>query len=184
MLLRKSITARQDSQKRISFTETDAFDALHAVATEKFGAFEGIYERLSRGLRKQRKYKSYELILSSFTVGELSFSLTGSEIAERIRELPVAAGDVPPASIIARTLSSLSTLQAKMGIDLLEWCEQDGRLYIVEPTFLFYLRWRKARTAYPSWSVVMDDLLARLSSVNAQGRHLTLTFNVGKPSAR
>jgi hypothetical protein len=165
LLLTKEITRPLEVSKTISITPKDAFNALHTVAVDKFGAFESIYERLCRGLRKQRKYKSYELILTSFTQGELCFSATRNGIAQKVRQLPVAESDLPPAPMIGRTLSSLSTLQDKMGIELLEWRERDDKLYIIEPTFLFYLRWRKPRMQSPTLTVLLQEFSEKVAAL-------------------
>jgi len=157
LLLHKQVNVPLGTSKEVGINAADAFEALHTVAVEKFSAFEAIYERLSRGLRKQRKYKTYELILSSFTLGELSFSATRVEIADRMKQLPFPSSAIPPPTLVARTLTSLAALQSKIGIELLEWRPRDERLYIVEPTFLFYLRWRKGRTEAPSLSTLISE---------------------------
>jgi hypothetical protein len=142
------------------FKNSDVFAALHTVATEKFGSFEAIYQRLILGLRKQRKYKTYELILSAFTFGTLAFSSTQSQVFERIKTMPILPERIPPSKIIGRAMKSLSALQSKIGLELLEWVERDQKLFIVEPTFLFYLRWRVKKEETPKWDEVLTHLLS------------------------
>jgi hypothetical protein len=150
MLLRRDITQPQNSSSTTSVTTAEAFEALHAVAIEKFGVFSAIYDRLSLGLKKRRKYRTYELILLSFTYGELTFSSTRWQIAERMSKLEIPKEEIPPPALLARTLQSLGALQEKMDVQLLEWRKQDEKLYIIEPTFLFYLRWRTPKKRPPS----------------------------------
>ena len=185
LLLTKDVTKPLEVSKSISITSKDAFDALHTIAIDKFGAFEAIYDRLCRGLRKQRKYKCYELILTSFTHGELCFSATRNEIAQKVRRLPVPDSDMPPVPMIGRTLSSLATLQAKMGIELLEWREQDDKLYIIEPTFLFYLRWRKSRTQSPTLDTLLKELSEKITALfNKDGDKKIRVVVDGRHSAK
>jgi hypothetical protein len=164
MLLKRGITRPLDSSSAINVTTADAFEALHAVAVEKFGVFSAIYDRLSLGLKKRRKYKTYELILLSFTHGDLTFSSTRWQIAERINRLEIPKEEIPPPALLARTLQSLAALQEKMDVQLLEWRKQDEKLYIIEPTFLFYLRWRTPKKRPPSLMEMLRELtnLARL----------------------
>jgi hypothetical protein len=39
------------------------------------------------------------------------------------------------------TLRALEKFQEVQGIELLEWHEEDRTLYVLEPSFLFFLRW-------------------------------------------
>lgn len=88
-----------------------------------------------------------------------AFSFTRPEIIDRLKKLPVIGAEIPPANLVIRTLSSLATLQEKMRVELLEWNERDDRLHILEPTFLFYLRWRKPRTERPSRTQVFYEFV-------------------------
>lgn len=56
LMSRLNITEPSDEFRTPDVTQTDAFDALNRVALDKFGAFESVYDRLARGLRKKRKY--------------------------------------------------------------------------------------------------------------------------------
>lgn len=185
LLLKQNITTPLEATDKLGIAKPEAFDALHQVAREKFGSFEGLYDRLSRGLRKRRKYSTYELILSCFTISDSSFSFSKAEILDRLKRLPIKAETIPPPSLVLRTLSSLAKLQDRMGIELLEWSGRDQRLHILEPTFLFYLRWRKPRAQPPSLDDVLkeftlfsDDIVV-LSLKEAIASHWSKSIKVG-----
>lgn len=130
--------------EELSFTKQCAFDALHHVAISKYKQFESWYVRLKTGPRKgARKYNTYELILSIFTLDPPKFELSRHEITERLSKLPVAKTSIPPAASVNSTLAALEKFQKKNGFELLEWSKKNQAIYILEPAFLFYLRWRE-----------------------------------------
>lgn len=130
----------------LKFSTRDVFRALHRVAVNKYGGYEPSYDRLTRGPRKKaRKYNTYELILLAFNLDPLKFSLTREEIPERLQSLPIEKQQIPPAGSITSTLNALGKFQQRLAVQLLEWSANDQRLYILEPTFLFYIRWRQIR---------------------------------------
>jgi hypothetical protein len=116
------------------------------VANEKYSQLGSYYQTLIRGPReKNRKYKTYELVLTCFTVDPISFTLTRSEIDSRLQKLKLRGDERPPAASINSTLGALKKFQTKRKFELLEWRPNEDMLYIVEPTFLFYVRWREER---------------------------------------
>lgn len=129
--------------EEFSFTRQSAFDALHHVAISKYKQFESWYMRLKAGPRKgARKYNTYELILSIFALDPPKFDLTRHEISGRLSELPVDENSLPPAASVNSTLSALGNFQKNNGFELLEWSKRNQSIYILEPAFLFYLRWK------------------------------------------
>jgi len=56
-------------------------------------------------------------------------------------------GDKPPAGSITSTLSALKSFQSRNKMELLEWIPKEKMLYMIEPAFLFYVRWREERAA-------------------------------------
>lgn len=144
----------------IVFNEKDAFNALHHVAINRYKQFESWYTRLTTGPRKAaRKYNTYELLLSAFTLDPLKFELKRHEIDERISRMPVTNSQKPPAASINSTLSALEKFQKNNGFELLEWSKRDQAIFVLEPAFLFFLRWREARTTAPKIHDILDNLI-------------------------
>ena len=160
LMLDKSVMEPASANSVIKFTKKEAYVALHQVATQRYSSFSSSYDRLTRGFRKKaRKYDTYELVLSTFTLDPLVFYLNREDIAERLRQLPLGESSIPPPASVSSMLKALGRLQEKLGIELLEWSENHQRLYVIEPTFLFYLRWRKGREKSPSLIELLEDLL-------------------------
>ena len=144
------------------FSRQNIFNALNEVALNRFGAFSSIHNRLIRGPRSKRKYNTYELVLSTFAQDPLVFSLTREEISSRLQELyeiGVNQASIPPTGSVTSMLNALGTFQRKLQFELLEWSDNDQRLYILEPTFLFYLRWKEKRKSLPG----LFELLLQMS---------------------
>jgi len=120
--------------------------ALHAVAVRRYAQFEEYYNTLVQGPReKARKYRTYEIVLGCFRLDPIKFSLRKSELIERIGRLDLKEGQEPPIPSLNSTLSALSKFQESRGLDLLEWQSARQTLHIIEPAFLFFVRWRKMR---------------------------------------
>jgi hypothetical protein len=81
------------------------------------------------------------------------------EIDERLEKIPIPDDKRPPAPSVNGMLSALAQFQRKNGIELLEWSEVEQRLYIIEPAFLFYLRWRENRQVPLSLKELLRTLL-------------------------
>jgi hypothetical protein len=164
LLVSAGITEAKSVRTNTGWKKQNVFQALHSVAVERFKAFESIYDRLTRGPRKRaRKYETYELVLSTFTLDPLVFSLKREEIFERVSKLPIPTEQIPPAGSLTSTFTALGNFQERLGIELLEWSPRDQRLYILEPAFLFFLRWRKQRAAAPSLQVLLEELISTIN---------------------
>lgn len=149
----------------ISFTKQDAFNSLHNTALRKYKQFDSWYLRLKDGPRKKnRKYNTYEIVLLTFSIDPLKFELKRYEIDERIKKLHIEKCKIPPAASINTTLSALARFQEKNGFELLEWSKRDKTIYVLEPAFLFFIRWRKPRTQLPNLLDVFEDLLSEFRS--------------------
>lgn len=128
-----------------AFTKEDISKALYNVAHTDYSVFKDIYDVIIRGFRKGgQKYNSYELLLLAFTLDPITFKLQRHEIDERLAQLSIKFRTPPPTSINS-TLGVLSKLQHKFDFELLEWSQKLKTLYILEPSFLFYLRWKEER---------------------------------------
>jgi hypothetical protein len=157
LFIDKGITELKQGEIEVLFSVKDAYKALHNVAVTNYAQFETIYERLITGPRKRaRKYNTYELVLSTFTQDPLIFSLKRHEIDERLKEIPLPSEQLPPPASVSSMLGALEKFQKRSDIELLEWSKKEQRLYILEPSFLFYLRWRAERETPPT----MLDVLA------------------------
>jgi hypothetical protein len=133
--------------EELTFNKKSAYKALHNVAITRYKQFESWYTRLKTGPRKgARKFNTYELMLSIFTLDPPKFELLRHEINARIKDLPIENNEIPPNASINSTLSALAGFQEKNEFELLEWSKRDQAIYIVEPAFLFYLRWREEQT--------------------------------------
>jgi AAA domain len=160
--LSKNITDRDTINRFIQIDEKDVYMCLNRVAVERYSAFSETYDRLTRPHSDQPEEQSvFEIILSTFSVDGLAFSLTREEIVRRLPLLPIPSSKGTPAKEkIYSSLVDLKENQAQIiGIDLIEYSHRNFRLYITEPTFLFYLRWRFARLYSPSYRDILKDIL-------------------------
>ena len=115
---------------------------VRIVAKEFYSEFERDYDRLCDGPGPgARKSDTYSLILSSFVIDPVRFSLSKAELIRRISLIVGSGAHVPMASLKS-SLNALGGHQKKMGKTLLEWQPEAEMLHILEPTFLFYLRQR------------------------------------------
>jgi hypothetical protein len=147
--------------KSLKFTNRLIFQTLHDVAIHKYGTFDLMYDRLCRGPRqKARKYNTYELILLTFCEGEIDFQITRERLEQKVAELPLQEGQMPPKASISSTLKALGPFQEKLGTQVLEWSESNQRLYITEPSFLFYLRWREEKTYQPGLKEILQSFFS------------------------
>lgn len=147
----------------VNFSKESAFTALNNVAVSNYKQFESWYSRLTIGPRKKaRKYNTYEIVLLVFTLDPLKFELKRHEIDARIQELQLPTEQVPPFASINSTLSALAKFQKNNGFELLEWSKRDQTIYVLEPAFLFFIRWREPRTSVPSLWDIFSDLLEGL----------------------
>jgi len=135
----------------VSFNMANARSALFNVATTRYRQYETWYTRLKTGPRiGARKYETYELLLALFTQDPPTFQLLRHEIDQRLASVGLEPCKVPPQASINSTLKALAKFQAKNGFSLLEWSEKDQAIYVLEPAFLFYLRWRQRKTDMPT----------------------------------
>lgn len=159
-------------KSEISFDGKNAENALHNVATTRYAQFENWYSRLTIGPRlNARKYDTYSLILALFTQDPPKFQLHRHEIDDRLAASKLDPQKTPPSASINSTLAALAKFQRTNGFELLEWNGKDKTIYILEPAFLFYLRWRVQKTK--STTVFESVLLALL----IDAKEIAETFN-------
>ncbi|WBU28754.1 hypothetical protein OOZ54_19125 [Rhodopseudomonas palustris] len=154
--------------------------ALHRVATRKYTQFESYYTTLIRGPReKSRKYKTYELVLACFTLDPIKFSLRRTDIDHRMNQLRLTTDQRPPAASLNSTLGALKKFQERRGFNLLEWRPNEEILYIIEPSFLFYVRWRTQKNSLGEQLDLFEKLLSATwdSTETRKGRKWRLEFS-------
>lgn len=155
----------------------EAKSSLHQVARQKYTQFESYYNTLISGPRESaRKYRTYELILACFTLDPIKFSLRRREIDQRLGQMGLEAGEVPPAASLNSTLGALKAFQERRGFELLEWRPPEDILYIIEPAFLFYVRWRKLKLMQATQLDLFEELIVKLVQSNA-------TLRISRPPA-
>jgi hypothetical protein len=146
---------------RPSIKDVDA--SLHQVANQKYTQFESYYNTLFRGPReKSRKYRTYELVIACFTLDPIQFSLSRAEIDIRISKMSKEDIKAPPAASLNSTLGALAAFQQKRGFTLLEWQPSEQILYIVEPAFLFYVRWRVQKSTPNKQLDLFEILISKI----------------------
>ena len=161
-------------RRKFSVDEADVRSCLHSVAKFKYTQFEAYYNTIISGPRERaRKYKTYELVLACFTLDPIRFSLKRSDIDERLARLKVAPEEKPPAASVNSTLGALKKFQENREFELLEWRPNEDRLYIIEPSFLFYVRWRSAKEE----KLVQLDLFEYLLKTTSENS--ALRFDAG-----
>ena len=176
----KGITELKQREIEVIFIVKDAYKALHGVAVTNYAQFETIYERLVTGPRKRaRKYNTYELVLSTFTQDPLTFSLKRHEIDERLKEMPLPSEQLPPPASVSSMLGALEKFQKRNGIELLEWGKKEQRLHILEPSFLFYLRWRKERNTPPTISDVVAEFIKSMVQIREIKKKSKVDLRIG-----
>ncbi|ASP79053.1 ATP-binding protein [Sinorhizobium meliloti] len=137
-------TTKDVKPRNDGFTEHQAQMSFYEVARNRYSQFETYYQSLVRGPReKQRIYKTYELVLACFTRDPIQFDLTRSEIDHRLDHICADVQETrPPSASVNSTLGALQRFQTSRNFELLEWRPTEDKLYIIEPSFLFYVRWR------------------------------------------
>lgn len=148
------------SRKRQTNVQKDAVaKALDFVADNLYANHKGDYEQLITGPRRStRKHATYEKILASFALEPLQYSLKHHELLSRVGQLSDETEQIPNASI-GSALKALGGFQERSKMRLLDWHEDERVLYIVEPSFLFYLRQKLDNEATGD---SLEDKLSRL----------------------
>jgi AAA+ ATPase superfamily predicted ATPase len=147
-----------------AFDEHSLRASLNNVAKQRYAQMEQYYNILIKGPRERaRKYRTYELVLACFTLDPISFRLSRSEIDQRLQRLKISSSEIPPAPSINSTLGALRKYQERRGFELLEWRPNEEALYMLEPVFLFYVRWRKLSITEPRQLELFELLFTNLT---------------------
>jgi hypothetical protein len=178
----KDIQESQRAPLNIAVTKAPVYEVFHEVAKSKYGSFELAYERIIAGLRKRRRYKTYECMLGAFSLDPVVYRLKRHELIDRVSQLPFPSSELPPEGSIRTSLKLVNQLQDVAGVELIEWVKRDDCLYIVEPTFLFYLRWRKRRSETPDVLSAIKDFFINVEVDEKTGK--IRTIRVVRPRIR
>jgi hypothetical protein len=180
----KLIRSKEDKPNSPGINLEDVNKAMSTVCTTLYATYDTHYDRLIVGPRKlARKYDTYLLILASFVLEPVSFTLDRSTLTKRINILPIEADKRPPPAAVNASLKALLKFQEKMGVTLLEWFPNDNRLYVTEPSFLFYLRQKLASYRNSeSKKLTSSDILSQLLKILESNAEKTITNK--KPGIR
>lgn len=159
----KGIYRKQDIKKsHLGIDKPYIRKCLNKVALTNYTQFKSYYETLISGPReKSRKYRTYELVLACFTRNPIKFALKRMEIDDRLSELNLEISEIPPAASLNSTFGALKQFQQRRKFELLEWRAEEDKLYILEPSFLFYVRWRAPRDMGPIQLDLFEELISR-----------------------
>ena len=121
--------------------------ALFNVADTKYAQLKVYYSLLVTGARKRaRKYNTYELVLASFGVEPLKFSLIRYEIEERIRNSQSQALPKTAISICGFHAEGARRAAAKARNSTIGVGGPENKHCIYwNQRFCFYIRWREPR---------------------------------------
>src|SRR5690348_4337398 len=93
----------------------------------------------------------------------IRFALDRNEIDRRLDAVRSSELTVRPHNrSVNMMLNSLSDFQKAKDVELLEWRPKEEKLYMLEPSFLFFLRWRRRRSRAElqrlPFSIIFDEL--------------------------
>lgn len=147
-----------ETVRKLALEPAHVYYAFHQVAMSSYhGSFSPTYERLAHADSKKAVYGT---ILAAFVLDPLIFSMDLTELRSRLDRLPLRTDLIPGSDELLISLDGISSIQLEMDVDLLDWDRRRSRLYITEPTFLFYLRWRNLPDrGRPSVMQSLDSLL-------------------------
>ena len=185
IFLSKEITKHKKGVD-VNVSREELQNVMRSTAAKKFQSFSHYYDKLTVGPRKRaRKYDTYELVLACFASSPIAFGLARHEIMERLNRLPIHKTRIPPEGSVNSMLKALRPFQDKQSFELLEWIEDESKLYILEPSFLFYLRWgiseenRQRMRSYQRSqndpkSYFISSVLNHSTDKGSQGRQIAL----------
>jgi hypothetical protein len=172
----RDIEETQLNKTNLILRAPEVHRVLHNIAISDFGEFEKKYKRMARGLRavKNRKYNTYEYLLMMFALDPIVYELNLVDVAERLDRLPIPSVAKPNQAQIRQALDGLNQLQGKISSSLLEWYEVDETVYILEPSFLFFLRWRKTGRTLPAIYEILSDFISGFQVTIEKGGQISV----------
>lgn len=178
LLLENAFDASGKMDFGIDFSKDMALEALHQVASDEYDQFDEIYKVFIYGSRRRgRKYETYKIILMIFMADPLVFELPHYEIMKRISNLKLNKEEKPPVQSVDQTLNHLASFQSKKQLNLLEWKKYNKTLYVIEPSFLFYLRWKENRKAPPSFTDLVKEFLLNINELKIPNLQISETVS-------
>lgn len=161
LLLNKNIHFRADPPRRVVFSLEEILAAFHDVAAHKYEHYAPVVKRLQQPRdHVSTTVTSSQLALAILTLDPPTFEYDYGELVNRLRAsiLPKAALPLDYRSKMIPRLKSVNRLPASLEIELLEWYAKDNVMHVLEPAFIFYLRWRKARPRIPTTSELFAEI--------------------------
>jgi ABC-type oligopeptide transport system ATPase subunit len=142
----------------------DMADAFHKIAKTNYAGLEFAHGELAKGLRKAAsKYSTYKQILRAFSLDPIRFSMNREDLIQRIVRLDTSGSPSPTRASVDNALKSLDALQKKISVRVFHWNQTTHELEIIEPAFLFYLRWRQKRRILASPDEAIAVVLEQMS---------------------
>ena len=171
LLLNRNIEFKSESRKNVTFSLDRILKAFHDVAVQKYEHYAPIVKRLQQPKKmKASGISSAQLALTILTLDPPLFEYDFDQLDERLRQSILPKAALPPSRTkMVQKLRSLNRFHKELGIELLEWYEKDGVMHILEPAFIFYLRWRKPRSRIPSTSELFAEIFPHQMSITRHG---------------
>lgn len=130
-----------DEFNRNLLGKPEVYEAMFSLANEKYSFYRDNYEILSKGIRSGN-YNTYEKIILAFTIDPIKFELSQKEINKRIKFFYIDQEDQIPSELkIVETLENINVIQSENKIHVLDWVGRLRKLFVLQPTFIFYIRW-------------------------------------------
>jgi hypothetical protein len=135
---------------------SQVYTIMHEEALKRYQA---IYDPMFRHLVGDAdQQRTVSWLLSCFLLEPLAFSLRIEEIEERLTRLPQTVDLSAKREYLLVALEQLSDAQKVLDVELLDWDSKSKCLYITEPLFLFFIRWREKRETRPFVLPILDQL--------------------------
>ncbi len=96
--------------------------------------------------------------------------------SHRLSEISFLAAK--PKTPLKNLLKAIKALYKKLGIEIAEWYEKDQMLYIIEPAFIFYLRWHVPRRTSPTVGELIEYFFPGFD-IKQTSRGLRIGFRKG-----
>lgn len=171
LLLNRNIEFRSESPRHVRIQLDEIFRAFHDVAVQKYEHYAPIVKRLQQ--MKERRttgISAAQLALAILTLDPPLFEYDYETLSNRLSSSILPRAALPQGrERMLRKLRSLNRFYKSLNIELVEWYEKDSVMHVLEPAFIFYLRWRKPRSRIPSTSELFAEIFPHQMSITKHG---------------